>query len=170
MHQLGDQVVSAQLYKDALLLSHLARSILVSSCAAVEKKLGRRLEDRSPESCVVEPRFMAVNGDQDTMDQLARLYRKIAVEIGATGESQLQVESMFPATAAGRAFDLVGMIFGQSPNAEIRSFKFENPTMVDHLTREGAGTCKKPSMLPAVLGGLGIIAGGIAVGWALSRD
>lgn len=169
MHQLGDQIVSAGLYKDALLLSHLARSVLGASCAAVEKQIGRRLAERNVESCAADPRFMSSFGDQDTMDQLARLYRKIAIEIGATDQAQLELESMIPAAAAGHAFDLVGMISGLSPSAKIVAERFKNPFMIDFLAIDGPGA-EKPSKVPMVLGALGIVAGGIAVGWALSRD
>lgn len=166
---LADQVVSAGLYNDALLLSHLARSVLSASCAAVETKLGRRLKDRNAQSCAADPRFMAAFGDQDTMEQMARLYRRIAVEIGATAEAQLQLESMIPATAAGRAFDLVGMISGQAPHAKIVSERFKNPFMVDFLAADGPGTRQKASKVPLVLGAIGVVVGGVAVGWALTK-
>lgn len=165
---LGDQIVSPDLYRNALLLSHLARSILSSSCAAVEARQGR-LQDRNPQSCAADPKFMASFGDRDTMAMLGRLYRNIAVTIGASEEAELRIEDLIPATAAGLAFDMVGMITGLPPGAKIVGNRFPNPSFVDFLTIEGPGT-QKPSKLPIVLGVAGVVVGGLAVGWALSKD
>jgi hypothetical protein len=166
---LGDQVISPELYQEALLLSHLARSVFGASCAAARAR-GVDIGDRpTAESCAVDPRFMEAFGDRDTMAQLGRLYRKIAADIGASDQANLRIEEMIPSTAAGHAFDLVGMIEGRSPQAKIVADRFQQPSFVDFLAVEGPVT-PKSSKLPIAFGVLGVIAGGLAVGWALSKD
>lgn len=169
MSMLGDQVFSPEMYQDALLLSHLARSVLSASCAAVEATQGR-LDERNPTTCAADPRAMAAFGDRDTMAMLGRLYRKIALTIGATDEVDRRIEEMIPATTAGLSFDLVGMITGLAPRARIVGDRFTDPSIVDFLSIEGPGTAPKASKVPLILGFIGVVAGGLAVGWALSRD
>ena len=166
---LGDQVVSPEIYRDALLLSHLARSVFDSSCATVEARQGR-LEERNAETCAADPRFMSSFGDRDTMAQLGRLYRSIAVEIGATEEANRRIEDLIPAAAAGFSFDLVGMITGLPPAAKIVGDRFTNPSLIDFLSIDAPLDCPKPSKLPIVLGVLGVVVGGLGVGWALSKS
>ncbi len=166
---LGDQLISPELYQDALLLSHLARSVFSASCSAARAR-GIDIGDRpTAESCAVDPRFMAAFGDRDTMAQLGRLFRKVASTIGASDQANLRIEEMIPATAAGHAFDLVGMIEGLPPGAKIVADRFERPSFVDFLAVE-APVVPRASRLPIVFGVLGVVAGGLAVGWALSRD
>lgn len=167
LNTLGDQIVSEDLYRDAFLLSHLARSIFQASCAAVTARQGRPSR-MTPSSCAVDPQFMQEYGDQDTMEMLGRLYRRVATEIGSPEEADRRIEQLIPATAAGLAFDLVGMISGAAPSAKLIGGKFSNPAMIDYLKGE-PGACPKPSKLFFVVGALGIVAGGIGVGWALSK-
>lgn len=163
---LSDQLVSPGLYRDALLLSHLARSIFAASCkAAIEQGI---TPSGTVESCAVEPRFMASFGDVDTMAQLGRLYRRVATDIGAVDKVNVRIEELLPAIAAGEAFDLVGNIVGVPPAARITGDPHANPFMIDFLSLPSARAAKT-SKMPLILGAIGVVAGGIAVGWALTR-
>lgn len=166
---LGDQVISPGLYRDALLLSHLARSIFSASCkAAIAQGI---VPTGTVESCAVEGRLMASFGDRDTMAQLGRLYRRVATDIGATDKLRIRIEDLTPAIAAGEAFDLVGNIVGVPPSARITGDPHANPFMIDFLTLPGPGTVAKSSSVPLIgILAVGVVVAGIAVGWTLTRS
>lgn len=167
---LGDQEISPDLYKDALVLSHLARSVLAASCNAVARHTGQPPLQRTPAGCAADPKFMTEFGDRDTLETMARLYQRVAASIGEPEEAVRRLDLLVPATAAGYAFDLVGMIDGIAPALALVGPRETNPLMVQYLAAGPRAPETKKSIAAPVAIAVAALAIGVGAGYMLTRQ
>lgn len=140
---LADARISPTLYREALALSHLARSIHSQACAV-------------DPSCNVRRDALPKYGDDATWAWMARTYTKVAKAIGRHDLADKDLSLVTPAAAWTAIYNLVGSIQGMGDELRVTGVDVEDPFMAQYLD-EGGGC----GLLGGVMIGLGVAAAGL---------
>ena len=119
-------MLTTEVYRDSLLLSHLARSIAQDACAVHE-------------SCNTDWPHLKKYGDQATQNLLDNTYSNLTWTIGRQDLSTTILSALSPMDAARAAWAVTGTIKTQDDTHVVATPEGHDPLVEKYLAAQGAG-------------------------------
>ena len=145
-------MLTSEIYRESLLLSHLARSVASDSCTV-------------DSGCNADWDDLATYGDADTQAKISQAYRRVTTAIGRDDLAAKQISALSPTDAAVEAWNVTGSLKTSGAGHVIATPAGHDPLVETYLRNRKARTKAWKWLL-----GTGVAAAaGIGVGVLVGR-